>query len=153
MAATLRLHYQLPYSTFNKPTINPRILKQRGAHAAISMSTSRELIRSGAVALVAPKNAASTMNDEGFVLLDIRPSWEREKAHVRDSLHVPLFVKEEDNSPITLLKKWVHLGYIGMWTGQYLTAINEDFLSEVEKLVPDKEAKLLVACGEGLRKI
>ena len=91
------------------------------------------------------------MNSEGFKLLDIRPEWEREKAYVKGSFHVPLFVKDLDNSPITLLKKWVHFGYIGLWTGQNFTMINPNFIQEVEVIVPDKDANLLVACGEGLR--
>lgn len=111
----------------------------------------RQLIQSGAVRAIVPKDAAAAVDSEGFTLLDIRPQWEREKARVTGSLHVPLFVEDKDSSPITLLKKWVHFGYIGLWTGQYFTTLNPDFLLEVEKAAPDKDSKLLVACGEGLR--
>ncbi|RDX63966.1 Rhodanese-like domain-containing protein 10, partial [Mucuna pruriens] len=97
-----------------------------------------------------PKDASTAINSEGFVLLDVRPTWEREKARVTGSLHVPIFVEDKDNSPITLLK-WVHFGYIGLWTGQYLTTVNSEFLSQVENAIPGKDTKLLVACGEGLR--
>lgn len=110
-----------------------------------------DLIRSGVVRAVPPKDAALALQDQGFRLLDVRPAWEWEKARVGGSLHVPLFVEDTDASPITLLKKWVHFGYIGLWTGQHLTTINERFLPQVEEMVPDKEDKLLVACGEGLR--
>ncbi|GKV06027.1 hypothetical protein SLEP1_g17964 [Rubroshorea leprosula] len=120
-------------------------------NSALTSSNAQKLIQSGAVRPILPKDATTTMNSEGFVLLDIRPEWEREKAHVKGSLHVPLFVKDLDNSPITLLKKWVHFGYIGLWTGQNFTMINPEFLKQVEAAVPDKETKLLVACGEGLR--
>jgi rhodanese-related sulfurtransferase len=118
---------------------------------AVYSSNGRQLIQSGAVRAVQPKDAATAIESEGFTLLDIRPAWEREKARVKGSLHVPLFVEDKDNSPVTLLKKWVHFGYIGLWTGQYFTTLNPDFLLEVEKAVPDKDSKLLVACGEGLR--
>ncbi|XP_006843555.2 rhodanese-like domain-containing protein 10 isoform X1 [Amborella trichopoda] len=118
-----------------------------------AFSSGRKLIESGSVQQITAKDASSLIENEGFQLLDIRPEWEREKAFVRGSLHVPLFVKEEDSGPITLLKKWVHFGYIGLWTGQLLTTINEKFLREVEELVPDKEEKLIVACGEGLRSL
>ncbi|XP_058075011.1 rhodanese-like domain-containing protein 10 [Magnolia sinica] len=111
----------------------------------------RELLQSGTVRAVPAKDAASTLNEEGFLLLDIRPVWEREKARVPGSLHVPMFVEDTDVGPITLLKKWVHFGYIGLWTGQKLTTINDQFLSQVESLVPSKDSKLLLACGEGLR--
>ncbi|RZR96159.1 hypothetical protein BHM03_00025140 [Ensete ventricosum] len=110
-----------------------------------------ELIRSGVVRAILPKDAAAALRTDGFRLLDVRPPWEHEKARIGGSLHVPLFVADTDPTPITLLKKWVHFGYIGLWTGQHLTTINEQFLPQVEEQVPDKEDKLLVACGEGLR--
>ncbi|KAL2500502.1 Rhodanese-like domain-containing protein 10 [Forsythia ovata] len=117
---------------------------------AISGKT-QELLQSGTVRSILPKDAVSAVESEGYILLDIRPQWEREKARVLGSLHVPLFVEDKDNGPLTLLKKWVHFGYIGLWTGQYFTMINDGFVKEVEKEVPDKDSKLLVACGEGLR--
>ncbi|GFY83777.1 rhodanese/cell cycle control phosphatase superfamily protein [Actinidia rufa] len=91
------------------------------------------------------------MKSEGYVLLDIMPEWEREKARVSGSLHVPLFAEDRDNSPLTLLKKWVHFGYTGLWTGQFFAMNNPQFLQQVEMEVPDKGTKVLVACGEGLR--
>ncbi|KAE8717388.1 Rhodanese-like domain-containing protein 10 [Hibiscus syriacus] len=115
-------------------------------------SSIQQLIQSGEVKPIPPKDAATALNSDGFKLLDIRPQWEREKAYVKGSLHVPLFVKDTDNSPVTLLKKWVHFGYIGLWTGQNLTMINPDFVQEVDAAVSnDRDAKMLVACGEGLR--
>ncbi|KDO56644.1 hypothetical protein CISIN_1g027877mg [Citrus sinensis] len=113
-------------------------------------SNARQLIQSGAIQPFTPKEAAAAMK-EGFMLLDIRPIWETEKARVKGSLHVPLFVEDRDYSAITLLKKWVHFGYIGLWTGQKFTMFNPNFVRQVEAAVPDKESKLLVACGEGLR--
>ncbi|KAL5550430.1 hypothetical protein UlMin_000606 [Ulmus minor] len=120
-------------------------------NAVAPTSNGRELVRSGSIKAIQPREAATAMSREGFVLLDIRPVWEREKARVKESIHVPFFIEDTDNSPITLLKKWVHFGYIGLWTGQYFTTLNTDFLKQVEEAVPDKDTKLLVACGEGLR--
>ncbi|MED6196118.1 Rhodanese-like domain-containing protein 10 [Stylosanthes scabra] len=111
----------------------------------------RKLIESGTVKAILPKEASSAMNSEGFILLDVRPKWEAEKARVVGSVHVPIFVEDTDNSPVTLLKKWVHFGYIGLWTGQNLTTLNPEFLGQVEVAIPDKASKVLVACGEGLR--
>ncbi|KAF6147044.1 hypothetical protein GIB67_036763 [Kingdonia uniflora] len=121
--------------------------------AVTNTPSARELVQSGVVQAIPAKEANSAMNNEGYVLLDIRPMWEREKAYVTGSLHIPLFVKDEDNGPITWLKKWVHLGYIGLWTGAKFTTFNLNFLKEVETSVPDKKTKLLVACGEGLRSL
>lgn len=118
---------------------------------AVLGASAKELVLSGAVTSITPKDAASAMESDGYKLLDIRPRWEWDKARVSGSMHVPLFVEDKDTSPLTLLKKWVHFGYIGAWTGQYFTMLNPDFVQQVENLVPDKESKLLVACGEGLR--
>lgn len=122
-----------------------------GSLSVVSPSASRKLIESGSIRIIQAREAAVAISSEGYTLLDIRPAWEWEKARVSGSIHVPLFVEDKDNGPITLLKKWVHFGYIGLWTGQCFTTTNDDFVKQVEREVPDKDAKLLVACGEGLR--
>ncbi|WJX49041.1 Rhodanese-like domain-containing protein 10 [Trifolium repens] len=122
-------------------------------NATSNKKSGKQLIESGTIRTILPKDASTAMNSEGFILLDVRPNWEREKARVKGSLHVPMFVEDKDNGPLTLLKKWVHFGYIGAWTGQYLTTFNSEFLSQVENVVPGKDSKILVACGEGLRSL
>ncbi|XP_062210897.1 rhodanese-like domain-containing protein 10 [Phragmites australis] len=113
------------------------------------------LVRSGAVRAVRPRDAAEALGAEGFRLLDVRPEWELARAGVRGSTHVPLFVGDDDMGPVTLLKKWVHFGYIGLWTGQSFTKMNDRFVDDVAAAVAGdgKDAKLLVACGEGLRSL
>ncbi|TVU47440.1 hypothetical protein EJB05_07043 [Eragrostis curvula] len=113
------------------------------------------LVRSGTVRPVRPRDAKDVLDAEGFRLLDVRPEWERARAGVRGSVHAPLFVGDDDMSIVTLLKKWVHFGYIGLWTGQSFTKMNDRFLDDVAAAVAGegKDAKLLVACGEGLRSL
>ncbi|WOH08100.1 hypothetical protein DCAR_0727537 [Daucus carota subsp. sativus] len=125
----------------------------RASGFRVEAVSGKELIQSGKVRAVEAKEAAKLMKTEEYMMLDIRPEWEREKARVTGSLHAPLFVQDMDNSIVTLLKKWVHFGYIGLWTGQYFTMINPGFLAQVEGLVSDKDTKLLVSCGEGLRSL
>ncbi|GMN21393.1 hypothetical protein TIFTF001_043303 [Ficus carica] len=165
MAIQLVNHLSIKYTSTNskqkaetiwqpKPSFSSVTTKPRSTPLPVYASTSsngRQLIESGAVRPIRPSEATAAVSGEGYVVLDVRPVWEREKAHVRGSLHVPLFVEDTDNSLLTLLKKWVHFGYIGLWTGQYFTTLNPDFFRGVEEVVPDKSAKLLVACGEGLR--
>ncbi|GAB4834772.1 hypothetical protein Ancab_033040 [Ancistrocladus abbreviatus] len=147
----LRLHNHLQSQRTKGPVSVTQVSAALGAGGG---SKAKQLIESGSVRAVLPKDAAAAMatNSEshGFRLLDIRPEWEREKARVPGSLHVPLFIKDTDSSLITLLKKLVHFGYIGLWTGQQLTTIDSEFVSQVERVAPDKDALLLVACGEGL---
>ncbi|EXB59007.1 hypothetical protein L484_008248 [Morus notabilis] len=149
--------WQLPKPSFTISSTTSSSTKSRSSiltgRVYASSTNGRQLIQSGTVRPIRPSDAAAAITDEGFVVLDIRPAWEREKAHVRGSLYAPLFVADRDNSLLTLLKKWVHFGYVGLWTGQSFTTLNPDFLRQVEEAVPDKSAKLLVACGEGLRSV
>ncbi|XP_009766853.1 rhodanese-like domain-containing protein 10 [Nicotiana tabacum] len=148
-SSILKYNKQLQIPSFSTASQRSTILRIN----AVSVN-GQQLIQSGKVRPILPKEAAAAMETEGYILLDIRPEWERAKACVSGSLHVPLFLKDMDNSPITLLKKWVHFGYIGAWTGQNFTMINDDFVKQVEQQIPDKDnAKVLVACGEGLRSL
>ncbi|VVA96924.1 unnamed protein product [Arabis nemorensis] len=137
----------------NPPVVQYRRLRKSYRLPVISAVSGKELITSGKVRAVEPKEAKTVVASEGYVLLDVRPVWEREKSRVKGSLHVPLFVEDTDNGPITLLKKWIHLGYIGLWTGQKFTMFNDEFTLRVVEAVPDKQSKMLVVCGEGLRSL
>lgn len=136
---------------------SPSLSRSRVRAQATSWAGGAEaLVRSGAVKAVRPKDAAEALGAEGFRLLDVRPPWELARASVRGSAHVPLFVGDDDMGPVTLLKKWVHFGYIGLWTGQAFTKMNHRFVDDVAAAVAGdggKDAKLLVACGEGLRSL
>ncbi|KAK8913546.1 Rhodanese-like domain-containing protein 10 [Platanthera zijinensis] len=132
------------------PSLSPSSTRAaaRGAQGQLE----RQIVGSRAVVAIPAKDAAAAMRHRGgYRLLDVRPPWERERAWLRGSLHVPVYVEDDQMDPLTLLKKWIHFGYIGLWTGQRFTALNPRFLREVESLVPAKDDKLLVACGEGLR--
>jgi Rhodanese-like domain len=147
---TIHLSSFLPVQI--KTNINTRTfaVKSEGP-VSLTPSAAQNLLRSGIVRPILPKEATEAIQAEGYWLLDIRPVWEWERAHVSGSIHIPLFVDDMDSSPVTLLKKWVHFGYIGLWTGQLFTKINEQFVSQVADVVPAEEEKLLIACGEGLR--
>ncbi|KZV22076.1 rhodanese-like domain-containing protein 10 [Dorcoceras hygrometricum] len=151
MVVQLR-HHHPPASHLRRPS--SAAASPRAASLTVNSvlgGRAQELIQSGAVIPISAKDATSAIESHGYKLLDVRPQWEWERARVSGSLHVPLFVEDKDNSPLTLLKKWVHFGYIGLWSGQYFTMMNPDFVEQVQEIVPDKDAKILVACGEGLR--
>lgn len=64
-------------------------------------------------------------------MLDVRPAWEFDNGHISNSIHVPLFIEDTATDPMSLLKKWVVLGYGGAWQGNRLTKENDDFVSQV----------------------
>lgn len=113
-----------------------------------------QLVRSGEIPSIQPRDVKPLLTvDDGpsHKLLDVRPVWEHEKASVAGSVHVPLFIEDAKTDPTTLLKKWIQMGYGGMWLGQRLTMLNQDFVTQVEQAVPSKNQKIVIACGEGLR--
>lgn len=112
-----------------------------------------QMVRSGEIPSIQPRDVKPLLTVEGpsHKLLDVRPVWEHEKASVAGSLHVPLFIEDAKTDPTTLLKKWIQMGYGGMWLGQRLTMLNQDFVTQVEQVVPSKNQKIVIACGEGLR--
>jgi rhodanese-related sulfurtransferase len=111
------------------------------------------MLRSGDIPTIAPQNAKPLLSDEAsaYKLLDVRPMWEREKAYVAGSIHVPLFVEDEATDAVTLLKKQIQFGFGGAWLGQRFTKPNDSFLAQVEEAIPSKNEKIIVACGEGMR--
>ncbi|KAL6600636.1 hypothetical protein ACP70R_045436 [Stipagrostis hirtigluma subsp. patula] len=102
------------------------------------------------VSFVDGDEAKRLATEEGYTVLDIRDKTQRERAHIRSSIHVPLFVENEDNDIGTIVKRTVHNNFAGLFFGLPFTKLNPDFTKTVkEKFSP--ESKLLVVCQEGLR--
>lgn len=125
----------------------PRLITQS------SLRDAQELVQLKVIKPIAPADAHQLLSQEGYKLLDVRPIWEWEKSYVNGSYHIPLFVEDEDTSYLTLFRKSIQMGYGGVWMGQRLTKRNEQFLEQVQSAFPEKDQKVLVACGEGLRSL
>ena len=89
----------------------------------------------------------------GYRVLDVRPQFEWERAHIKGSVHIPLFVEDSSNDPLTLLKKQLTFGYGGFWEGVRLTKENPNFRQEVMALLKDPTRPTLVVCQKGLRSL
>ncbi|KAK8518157.1 hypothetical protein V6N13_027638 [Hibiscus sabdariffa] len=63
-------------------------------------SSIQQLIQSGEVKPIPPKDAATAPNSDGFKLLDIRPQWEREKAHVKGSFMCHSSSRKRTTAPL-----------------------------------------------------
>lgn len=67
------------------------------------------------------------------------------------AVRIPLFVKDDELSVGTFLKKAMAFGAMGgWWEGGTHMIPNNKFLSEVQKKIP-KDKKVVVACQKGLR--
>uniref|UniRef100_A0A0E0QP06 Rhodanese domain-containing protein n=1 Tax=Oryza rufipogon TaxID=4529 RepID=A0A0E0QP06_ORYRU len=102
------------------------------------------------VSFVDGDEAKRLVAEEGYTVLDIRDRTQRERAHIKNSAHVPLFVENDDGDIGTIIKRTVHNNFAGLFFGLPFTKRNLEFT----KMVKDKfspESKLLVVCQEGLR--
>uniref|UniRef100_A0A0D3H4J9 Rhodanese domain-containing protein n=1 Tax=Oryza barthii TaxID=65489 RepID=A0A0D3H4J9_9ORYZ len=102
------------------------------------------------VSFVDGDEAKRLVAEEGYTVLDIRDRTQRERAHIKNSAHVPLFVENEDGDIGTIIKRTVHNNFAGLFFGLPFTKRNPEFTKTVkDKFLP--ESKLLVVCQEGLR--
>ncbi|GAQ79392.1 hypothetical protein KFL_000290420 [Klebsormidium nitens] len=86
---------------------------------------------------------------EGYKVIDVRDEKQYEKAHIKNSEHVPLFVENTAMDPSTLVLRLLHNNYVGLLYGNAFTKPNPDFNSKISQY--PKDQKLLLVCQEGLR--
>ncbi|KAG2634088.1 hypothetical protein PVAP13_2NG256400 [Panicum virgatum] len=142
------------FSPLRGPWIAVRI-RQRCKPAGVSLSPRRRRTSCAAAAIraevsfVEADEAKRLVAEEGFTVLDIRDRTQRERAYIKSSTHVPLFIENQDNDIGTIVKRQVHNNFAGLFFGLPFTKLNPDFTKAVkEKFSP--ESKLLVVCQEGL---
>ncbi|KAJ6829435.1 rhodanese-like domain-containing protein 9, chloroplastic isoform X1 [Iris pallida] len=88
--------------------------------------------------------------EEGYVVLDVRDKTQYDRAHIKSSYHVPLFIENTDNDIGTIVKRTLHNNFSGLFYGLPFTKPNPDFVQAVKgQFSPD--SKLLLVCQEGLR--
>ncbi|KAJ1257722.1 hypothetical protein BS78_10G018300 [Paspalum vaginatum] len=129
-------------------------IRQGGRCAGISLSPRRRASCAAAVraevSFVDADEAKRLVAEEGYTVLDIRDRTQRERAHIKSSTHVPLFIENQDNDIGTIVKRQLHNNFAGLFFGLPFTKLNPDFAKTVkDKFSP--ESKLLVVCQEGLR--
>lgn len=100
---------------------------------------------------ITAKGATNLMQD-GWILLDVRPPSEIEKAAVIDAVEVPVFLPDDRLDIGSLLKQMSAFGMGGWWLGGTHMEPNKEFLNDVQKRIP-KDAKVIVACQKGLRSL
>uniref|UniRef100_A0A7S0S0D3 Rhodanese domain-containing protein n=1 Tax=Chlamydomonas leiostraca TaxID=1034604 RepID=A0A7S0S0D3_9CHLO len=123
------------------------------ARAAPSVQEARweSQIRDGRVRNIGCQDVTS-LQSEGWVLLDVRPPNEREKAPIVNAVEVPLFVPDPANDLAAFIKKATDFGMGSWWLGGTHYIANTNFLAQVQAQVP-KDARVMVACQKGLRSL
>lgn len=96
------------------------------------------------------EEAKKMVSEEGYTVVDIRDGSQYDRSHIAKSVHVPLFIANEDMDPGTLIKKFAHNSFAGAFYGLAFTKENDDFLPTFERQFK-KDDKILLVCQEGLR--
>ncbi|XP_058207607.1 rhodanese-like domain-containing protein 9, chloroplastic [Rhododendron vialii] len=110
----------------------------------------RNLKIKAVVNYVSAEEAKELVAVDGFTVLDIRDAKQFDRAHIKSSHHVPLFIENKDNDLGTIIKRQAHNNFAGLFYGLAFTKLNPDFVESVKsKFSP--ESKLLLVCQEGLR--
>eukprot|EP00249_Psilotum_nudum_P017525 c26372_g1_i3 orf=258-1067(+) len=109
-------------------------------------------VRDGKVKSISPKQAGYRVQLSNHTLIDVRPSTERKKAWVKNSIWVPLFDTDRGFDPGTLLKKFSNFILGGWWSGLPLMRYNDEFIPTIMKEIP-KDANLIVVCQKGIRSL
>lgn len=104
----------------------------------------REVLLQKRVRSVEVKEALRLLNENNFVMLDVRPEAEFKEGHAPGAINVQIY---------RLIKEWTAwdiarraaFAFFGIFSG---TEENPNFLPEVESKI-DKNAKIIVACSAG----
>eukprot|EP00899_Mesostigma_viride_P001308 jgi/Mesvir1/11178/Mv16997-RA.1 len=99
---------------------------------------------------------AASLAKGKMTLLDIRPGYEHSRGHVRDSVHVPLFVEDNPFEDVSsAVVNYIHLGVGGGgFDSSRLTILNQQFLPQVAEAAGGaRDTPLLVACMDGRRSL
>lgn len=127
-------------------------MAQQEKAAAANESRWQAQVREGRVKSVSAKTAGELVTNEGWVLVDVRPPSEVEKAAVESAVRAPLYVPEAFDSLQNLMKHAAWFGMGGWWLGGVHMKPNPEFMNVVQASVP-KDAKVVVACQKGLRSL
>jgi len=99
---------------------------------------------------VPASKVANLVTQEGYALLDVRDNNQFQKAHVKGSVHIPLFKEDEAKDPQSLINQQLHRGSVGANFGSSHTIRNDRFEELVEAQF-GKDAKVILCCQQGLR--
>ncbi|XP_026446569.1 rhodanese-like domain-containing protein 11, chloroplastic isoform X2 [Papaver somniferum] len=109
-------------------------------------------IREEKVKSLTPREAGYAIQLSYKTLLDVRPSFERNKAWVKGSTWIPIFDVDSKLDAGALSKKVTNFLLGGWWSGIPTLSYENQFISRVEQQFP-KDTDLIVACQKGLRSL
>ncbi|KAM0881302.1 hypothetical protein ACQ4PT_033039 [Festuca glaucescens] len=110
------------------------------------------LIREQKIKTLTPREAGYTFKLTDKVLLDVRPSNERQKAWVKGSTWIPVFDVDTSSDVNGLSKKAFSFVMGGWWSGSSTMSFNKNFVQQVQEKF-SKDTDIILVCQKGLRSI
>uniref|UniRef100_A0ACD5Z4G2 Uncharacterized protein n=1 Tax=Avena sativa TaxID=4498 RepID=A0ACD5Z4G2_AVESA len=110
------------------------------------------LIREQKIKTLTPREAGYTFKLTDKVLLDVRPSNERQKAWVKGSTWIPVFDVDTSSDLNGLSKKAFSFVMGGWWSGISTMSFNKNFVQQVQEKF-SKDTDIILVCQKGLRSI
>jgi len=99
---------------------------------------------------VPPADVDQLLN-KGWVLLDVRQPEQVERAAIHGADQVPLYVLQNDFSPLGMYQEAVAFGLGGWWMGGRPMKENSDFVKEVQQKIGKGAPGIIAVCQSGLR--
>ncbi|KAJ4842444.1 hypothetical protein Tsubulata_034912, partial [Turnera subulata] len=88
-------------------------------------------------------DAKKLVEAEGYTVLDVRDKTQYERARIKSSYHVPLFIENQDNDLGTIIQRTVHNNFSGLFFGLPFTKPNPQFVESVKSQFSPESSKLL----------
>ncbi|XP_078172044.1 rhodanese/Cell cycle control phosphatase superfamily protein isoform X1 [Carex rostrata] len=110
------------------------------------------LIREQKIKVLTPREAGYATQLTNKVLLDVRPTSERNKAWVKGSTWIPIFDLDNALDLGIVSKKITNFAMGGWWSGSPTLVYNKDFVSKVGEKFP-KDTDIIIVCQKGLRSL
>eukprot|EP00472_Partenskyella_glossopodia_P006122 CAMPEP_0197518124 /NCGR_PEP_ID=MMETSP1318-20131121/3256_1 /TAXON_ID=552666 /ORGANISM="Partenskyella glossopodia, Strain RCC365" /LENGTH=210 /DNA_ID=CAMNT_0043068221 /DNA_START=11 /DNA_END=643 /DNA_ORIENTATION=- len=97
--------------------------------------------------IVDPAQLDSTLQNDGYEMLDVRPSFEKDETSLPfPAKHIPIYEKAEgDDTKVQQFLAWAQ--------GTTFTQKNDKFIQLVKEAFPDNSTKIAVGCKGGIRSI
>jgi rhodanese-related sulfurtransferase len=111
----------------------------------VEWKSKRETLKKNNLRSVKPKDALRLQQEQGYVLLDVRPEGEYNEAHAEGAVNAQLYRLIKEWTPWDIARR-AGFAFFGIFQG---TEENPEFLNEVKALGLDKESKIILGCQSG----
>lgn len=111
----------------------------------VEWKAKREALKKSNLRSFKPKDALRLQQEQGYVILDVRPEGEYNEAHAEGALNAQLYRLIKEWTPWDIARR-AGFAFFGIFQG---TEENPEFLNEVKALGLEKDTKIILGCQSG----